>query len=194
MAVAQRVAEEVLATCQHNTLLAFRRWVLPATPIRSSRKLELIADIAAECATSAIRQRIFADVLAPWSVSELRLFIARMRGLGCMGPVGQRPRKQDLIAAVVRAGERAATTPIASRWARKEICSSAGVFEQLGLCTEAYSDSDGPGSATEPPSCTALVALDSAAAPLKLQQKLSRRWRKKWAKLFKRKIFEAHRG
>ena len=163
MAVAQRVAEEVLATCQHNTLLALRRWVLPATPIRSSRKLEC-------------------------------LFIARMRGLGCMGPVGQRHRKQDLIAAVVRAGERAATTPIASRWARKEICSSAGVFEQLGLCTEAYSDSDGPGSAAEPPSCTALVALDSAAAPLKLQQKLSRRWRKKWAKLFKRKIFEAHRG
>ena len=180
MAVAQRVAEEVLATCRQKTLLALRRSVLPATPIRSSRKLELIADIAAERATSAIRQ--------------LRLFIARMRGLGCMGPVGQRPRKQDLIAAVVRAGERAATTPIASRWARKDICSSAGVFEQLGLCTEGYSDSDGPGSAAEPPSCTALVALDSAAAPLKLQQKLSRRWRKKWAKLFKRKIFEAHRG
>ena len=38
------------------------------------------------------------------------------------------------------------------------------------------------------PSCTALVALDSAAAPLKLQQKLSKRWRKKWAKLYKSKI------
>ena len=108
------------------TLLALRRSVLPATPIRSSRKLELIADIAAECDTSAIRQRIFAEVLVNWSMHELRLFIARMRGLGCMGPVGQRPRKQDLIAAVVRAGEHAATTPTASRWMRQDICSSAG--------------------------------------------------------------------
>ena len=79
-------------------------------------------------------------------------------------------------------------TPTASTRARKDICSSAGVVEQLGLCTEDYSDSDGPGSAIEPPSCTTLVALDSAAAPLKLQQKLSKRWRKKWAKLYKRQI------
>ena len=174
--------------CRQKTLLALRRSVLPATPIRSSRKLELIADIAAECDSPAVRQRIFAKVLGNWSMHELRLFIARMRGLGCMGPVGQRPRKQDLIAAIVCAGERTATTPTASKRARKDICSSAGIVEQLGLCTEGYSDSDGPGSAVEPPSCTALVAMDSAAAPLKLQQKLSRRWRKKWAKLFKRKI------
>ena len=174
--------------CRQKTLLALRRSVLPATPIRSSRKLELIADIAAKCDTSAIRQRIFAEVLVDWSMHELRLFIARMRGLGCMGPVGQRPRKQDLIAAIVRAGERTATTPTASKRARKDICSSAGIVEQLGLCTEGYSDSDGPGSAVEPPFCTAMVALDSAAAPLKLQQKLFKRWRKKWAKLYKRKI------
>ena len=166
--------------CRQETLLALRRSVLPATPIRSSRKLELIADIAAKCDTSAMRQRIFAEVLVNWSMHE--------RGLGCMGPMGQRPRKQDLIAAIVRAGERTDMTPTASTRARKDICSSAGVVEQLGLCTEDYSDSDGPGSAIEPPSCTTLVALDSAAAPLKLQQKLSKRWRKKWTKLHKRKI------
>ena len=135
-----------------------------------------------------MRQRIFAEVLVNWSMHELRLFIARMRGLGCMGPMGQRPRKQDLTAAIVRAGERTDMTPTASTRARKDICSSAGIVEQLGLCTEDYSDSDGPGSAVEPPSCTTLVALDSAAAPLKLQQKLSKRWRKKWAKLYKRQI------
>ena len=61
-----------------------------------------------------------------------------------------------------------------SQSVRKDVCSSAGVAEQLGPCAEGTSQ--------------ALVALDSAAAPLKLQQKLSRRWRKKWAKLFKRKI------
>ena len=166
--------------CRQETLLALRRSVLPATPIRSSRKLELIADIAAKCDTSAMRQRIFAEVLVNWSMRDVRLFIARMRGLGYMGPVGQKSRKQDLIAAIVRAGERTDMTPTASTRARKDICSSAGVVEQLGLCTEDYSDSDGPGSAIEPPSCTTLVALDSAAAPLKLQQKLSKRWRKKW--------------
>ena len=42
------------------------------------------------------------------------------------------------------------------------------------------------GSAIKPPSCTALVAVDSAAAPVKLQQRLHRRWRKKWMKFYKR--------
>ena len=40
-------------------LLALRRSVLPTTPIRSERKSDLIADIAAECATLGSRQRIF---------------------------------------------------------------------------------------------------------------------------------------
>ena len=170
--------------CSQNKLLELRRSVLPVTPIRSNRKADLIADIAAKCDTSAGRQRIFADVLAPWSVRELRLFIARS---SCVGPVGQRLRKQDLIAAIVRAGECTATAPTVSKRTRMDIHSSAGVAEQLGLHAEEYSDSDGPGSAVEPPSCTVLVALDSAAAPLKLQQKLTKRWRKKWAKLFKKK-------
>ena len=177
--------------CRQQALLALRRSVLPATPIRSSRKSELIADVAAECDTPANRQHIFAEVLVNWSMHELRLFIARLRGLGYMVPVGQRPRKQDLIAAIVSAGECTATAPTVSKRTRKDICSSAGVAEQLGLRAEGYSDSEGPGSAIEPPSCTALVALDSAAAPLKLQQKLSRRWRKKWAKLLNKSKTEA---
>ena len=138
MAVAQRVAEEVLATCQHNTLLALRRWVLPTTPIRSSRKLELIADIATACDTWAIRKRIFPDVLVKWSVLELRLFTARMRGLGYMGPVGQKPKKRCLIAAIVRAGVRAVTTDTASRATRPQrlrrprVSSRASVLHGIG--------------------------------------------------------------
>ena len=185
--------------------------MLPCVPIRSKRKLELIADIAPECDTPAKRQRIFAQVLGTWLKHELRLFIARLRGLGYMVPVAQRPRHQDLIAAIVNAGEciakapivskqtsktrkdicssasaAAATAPAVSKLARKDICFSAGVAEQLGLHTEGYSDSEGPGSAVEPPSCMALVAVDSAAAPVKLQQRLHRRWRKKWMKFHKR--------
>ena len=213
MLVAQRVTEEVLETCRQQALLALRRSVLPGTPIRSSRKLELIADIAPECDTLANRQRIFADVLGTWSMHELRVFIARLRGLGYMVPVAQRPRQQDLIAAIVNAGEciakvpmvskqtsktrkdicssasaAAATAPIVSKRARKE-CDARAAAEQSGLCAEGASQSssaEGPRSAVEPPSCTALVALDSAAAPLKLQQRLSKRWRKKCVKFLRR--------
>ena len=203
MLAAQRVTKEVLGTCQQQTLLALRRSVLPGTPIRSSRKLELIADIALECDTLANRQRIFAEVLGTWSMHELRLFIARLKGLGYMVPVAQRPRQQDLIAAIVNAGECIARAPMVSKRTsktRKDICSSASAAaaaatvarapaEQSGLRAEGTSQgssAEGPVSAIEPSSCTALVALDSAAAPLQLQQRLSKRWRKKCAKFLKR--------
>ena len=137
-----------------------------------------------------------------------------------MVPVAQRPRQQDLIAAIVNAGECIAKAPIVSKQAsktRKDICSSASAAaataptvskrarkecdarapaEQSGLRAEGTSQgssstrvmgaSEDPGSAVEPPSCTALVAVDSAAAPLTLQQRLHRHWRKKWVKFLKR--------
>ena len=220
MSAAQHVAEEVLAGFRQEALLSLRRSVLPCTPIRSKRKLELIADIAPECDTPANRQRIFAEVLGTWSMHELRLFIARLKGLGYMVPVAQRPRQQDLIAAIVNAGECIAKAPIVSKQTsktRKDICSSASAAaataptvskrarkecdarapaEQSGLRAEGTSQgssstrvmgaSEDPGSAVKPPSCTALVAVDSAAAPVKLQQRLHRRWRKKWMKCYKR--------
>lgn len=220
MLAAQRVTEEVLGTCRQEALLALRRSVLPCVPIRSKRKLELIADIAPECDAPAKRQRIFAEVLGTWSKHELCLFIARLRGLGYMVPVAQRPRHQDLIAAIVNAGECIAKAPIVSKQTsktRKDICSSASAAaataptvskrarkecdarapaEQSGLRAEGTSQgssstrvmgaSEDPGSAVKPPSCTALVAVDSAAAPVKLQQRLHRRWRKKWMKFHKR--------
>ena len=137
-----------------------------------------------------------------------------------MVPVAQRPRQQDLIAAIVNAGECIAKAPIVSKQAsktRKDICSSASAAaataptvskrarkecdarapaEQSGLRAEGTSQgssstrvmgaSEDPGSAVKPPSCTALVAVDSAAAPLTLQQRLHRHWRKKWVKFHKR--------
>ena len=216
MAVPQRVAEEVLGTCRQPALLALRRSVLPATPIKSSRKAELISDIAAECDALADRQHIFTEVLVTWSMHELHLFIARLRGLGYMVPVGKRPRQQDLIAAIVSAGECTATAPMVSKRTRKDICSSASTAARApapamskqtrkDICSSASAAAVGdptascstesssagvaelPGSAIEPPSCMALVAVDSAAAPLKLQQKLTKRWCKKVSKLLKKK-------
>ena len=95
-----------------------------------------------------------------------------------------------MIAAGVKTREHVARAPVVSKRMRKDICSSAGacssagVAEPLGPCSEGASQD--PGSAVEPPPCTALVALDSAAAPLKLQQKLRRRWSKKWARFIKK--------
>lgn len=203
MAAAQRVVEEVLETCRQPALLALKRSALPTTPIRGTRKSDLIADIAAECDTLANREHILAEVLAPWTMHELQLFLARLKGLGYMVAVGQRPRKPDLIAAIINTREYAARAPAGSKRMRKSLCpsapamstptisyaaessegvrkgisSSAGVAEQLGPCSP-----EDPGPAVEPPTCTALVALDSAAAPLKLQRKLFRRWAKKWAR------------
>ena len=213
MSAAQRVTEEVLGTCRQEALLALRRSALPCVPIRSKRKLELIADIAPECDAPAKRQRIFAEVLGTWLKHELRLFIARLRGLGYMVPVAQRPRHQDLIAAIVNAGECIAKAPIVSKQTsktRKDICSSASAAaataptvskrarkecdarapaEQSGLRAEGTSQGSSSTrvmGASEDPGSWALVAVDSAAAPVKLQQRLHRRWRKKWMKFHKR--------
>ena len=65
---------------RQNALLALRRSVMPTTPIRSERKSELIADIAAECDTWGSRQRIFARVFVNWSTHELRLIKASEGG------------------------------------------------------------------------------------------------------------------
>ena len=180
---AQHITEEVLGTCRQEALLALRRSVLPCVLI----KLELIADIALECDAPAKRQRIFAEVLGTWLKHELRLFIARLRGLGYMVPVAQKPKNQDLIAAIVNAGERIAKAPIVSKQTsktRKDICSSASAA--AATAPTVMGASEDPGSAVKPPSCTALVAVDSAAAPVKLQQRLHKRWRKKWMKCYKR--------
>ena len=201
MLAAQHVTEEVLGTCRQEALLALRRSVLPCVPIRSKRKLDLVADIAPECDAPAKRQRIYAEVLGTWLKYELRFFIARLRGLGYMVPVAQRPRHQDLIAAIVNAGECIAKAPIVSKQTsktRKDICSSASAAaataptvskqarKECDARAPAEQSAEDPGSAVKPLSCMALVAVDSAAAPVKLQQRLHRRWRKKWMKCYKR--------
>ena len=175
---------------------------MPCVPIRSKRKLELIADIAPECDVLAKRQRIFAEVLGTWLKHELRFFIACLRGHGYMVPMARRPLHQDLIAAIVNAGECIAKAPIVSKQTsktRKDICSSASAAaataptvskrarKECDARAPAEQSAEDPGSAVKPLSCTALVAVDSAAAPVKLQQRLHRRWRKKWMKFYKRR-------
>ena len=201
MAAAQGVVVEVLQTCRQQDLLALRRSTLPATPIRSTRKSDLVADVAAECDALANRQRIFAEVMVDWTMHDMRCFMARLKGLGYVVPIGQRPRRPDLMAAIINTREYVAKAPVVSKRMRKDLCSSAsacssaGVAEHLGPCSEGTTQDScsstrnscgDPGSAAEPPSCTAMVALDSSAAPLKLQQKMFKRWSKKWARFTKK--------
>ena len=156
-------------TCRQHTLLALRRSILPDTPIRSTRNSDLIADVAGECDTLANRQRVFAEVFATWTMHEMRLSIARLKALGYTVPVGQSTRRLDLIAAFASARECIARAPAVSKRRRKDLCSSAGacssagVAEPLGPCSEGMSQDscsrtrsscEDPGSAVEPPSCT----------------------------------------
>ena len=107
-----------------------------------------------------------------------------------------------MIAAIVIAGECIAKAPIVSKQTsktRKDICSSASAAaataptvskrarKECDARAPAEQSAEDPGSAVKPLSCTALVAVDSAAAPVKLQQRLHRRWRKKWMKFYKRR-------
>ena len=163
MSAAQHVAEEVLAGFRQEALLSLRRSVLPCMPIRSKRKSELIADIASECDAPAKRQHIFTEMLGPWLKQDLRFLIARLRGRGYMVPLARKRRHQDLIAAIVNAGECIAKAPIVSKQTsktRKDICSSVSAAaamaptvskqarkecdaraaaEQSGLCAEGTS-------------------------------------------------------
>ena len=166
MAAAGLVVEEVLGACRQTDLLAIRRSLPSATPPRSTRRSDLVADLAAECDRPGGRQKIFTHVLASWSMLELRIFKARLKGLGCMIGVGPRPRKKDLIAAIINTTEYALGTSKVA----KDPCSRSG-------------------SVSKDPSAPSmvLVAFDSAAAPVKMQRKLFRRWSKKWARYNKKK-------
>ena len=171
MAAARRVAEEVLGHLRQTTLLALRRSILPTRPGQSTRKSDLIADLATACDAMVKRQQIFAEALTDLTMHELRLILARLKGLGYMVAIGKRPKHQDLIAAIVNTTE---YTKGNSPARCKDVCSSTNAPETPRQAMER--------PAMESSSCMALVAIDSVADPLKLQQRLRKRWRKKWAK------------
>ena len=99
-----------------------------------------------------------------------------------MVPVGQRPRKQDLIAAIVSAGELTATGPTVSKRTRKDICSSASAAARAPTVSKPAASSSA-GVAEQP----GLRAEGASQGSSFEGPKLSGRWRKKWAKLLKNK-------
>ena len=90
MVVKPRVLEELGETCRVKDLLAFRQYSPSAAAVHSTRKADLIAEFLSVF-DDATTERVCSDVLASWSVHELRLFLARLRGLGFHVAMGPRP-------------------------------------------------------------------------------------------------------
>ena len=214
MAAIPRVWEEVLGNSLQRDLMAFRRYSPLAATKGSTRKADLITDLLSACDGVAAGQRMCSELMAAWSMHELRLFIARLRGLGFMVTVGPRPRRQDLVAAIISAeghprvrgshapGRSAEPrhSPGPSEDTGKGVCPSTSASYSPGLPSSSVSP--GPSEDTGkgvcpstsasyspglPSSSVALVAVDSAAAPVKLQFKLRRRWAKRWARLLRKR-------
>ena len=184
MAVAERVAREIMGCCTQRHLLACRR-SLPLEPMRSTRKTDLINDLVALCECPSRRHSIFSHLLASWQVQVLRVFIARLRALGCMIEIGPAHRQQDLVAAIINTQEYAPSRLGRSRG----VCPSPRPAESKGLSAHHCappSPREEPASST-PAGTTALVAFDSAADPVKMGRKLARGWAKRWLKFCKKK-------
>jgi len=185
MAAIPRVWEEVLGNCLQRDLMAFRRYSPLAATKGSTRKADLITDLLSACDGVAAGQRMCSELMAAWSTHVLRLFIARLRGLGFMVTVGPRPRRQDLVAAIISAEGHPRVRGSHAPGRSAEPRHSPGPSEDTGkgVCPST-SASYSPGL---PSSSVALVAVDSAAAPVKLQFKLRRRWAKRWARLLRKR-------
>ena len=184
MALAERIAREIMDCCTQKDLLLCRRSLL-LDPMRSKRKTDLINDLVALSECPSRRHSIFSHLLASWQVQELRVFIARLRALGCMIEIGPAHRQQDLVAAIINTQEYAPSKLGRSRG----VCPSPRPAESKGRSAHHCappSPREEPASST-PAGTTALVAFDSAADPVKMGRKLARGWAKRWLKFCKKK-------
>ena len=114
-----------------------------------------------------------------------RVFIVRLRALGCMIEIGPAHRQQDLVAAIINTQEYAPSRLGRSRG----VCPSPRPAESKGRSAHHCappSPREEPASST-PAGTTALVAFDSAADPVKMGRKLARGWAKRWLKFCKKK-------
>ena len=191
MALAERIAREIIDCCTQKDLLLCRRSLL-LDPMRSKRKTDLINDLVALCECPSRRHSIFSHLLASWQVQELRVFIARLRALGCMIEIGPAHRQQDLVAAIINTQEYAPSRLGRSRG----VCPSPRPAESKGRSAHHCappSPREEPASST-PAGTTALVAFDSAADPVKMGRKLARGWAKRWLKFCKKRKMAANPG
>ena len=196
---ARLVVRELLDASTQRELLACRRTLVAAGPAASQRKQELVIELTHFCEDVERRRRICNVLLAGHAITELRSLITQLRRLGCLVKVGPRPKRDDLVAAII--GVDAYVTKSGQC---KRASASSGSATEIGTRNtekttadwlrrgDDFSSSAGeddhtePGVSTMPEPSMALVAFDSSADPGRLQMKLNKRWRKRWAKFCKK--------
>ena len=180
LTAAQMTVKEILEGSTQRDLLAYAR-ALPGAS-KSTRKQDLVSNLMDFCDDVSHKQSTCTDLLAGHGVRDLRRLIARLRGLGCLVRLGQKPRRNDLVAAIASVDEYAPSSnpgPSTGLSRRKGLCLSAG---SVGSAEKPSAIKEGAG----PQESMALVAYDTAADPGKLQRKLTKRWGKRCARFLKR--------
>ena len=182
LTAAQMTVKEILEGSTQRDLLAYARAVALPGALKSTRKQDLVSNLMDLCDDAPHKQSTCTDLLAGHGVRDLRWLIARLRGLGCLVRLGQKPRRDDLVAANPNVDEYAPSCnpgPSTGPSHRRGLCLSAG---SVGSAEKPSAIKEGAG----PQESMALVAHDTAADPGKLQRKLTKRWGKRCARFLKR--------
>ena len=96
------MANDILEGSAQRDLLAYARaFALPGA-LKSTRKQDLVSNLMDLCDGAPHKQSTCTDLLAGHGVRDLRRLIARLRGLCCLARLGQKPRRNDLVAAIAQ--------------------------------------------------------------------------------------------
>ena len=183
--VARLVVEEIMGRCTQQSLLFCRRMMAHAGPPTRKRKHDLLEELMDMCEDTAHRQHICEHFLGEYNMAELRMLIARLRCHDCQVNVCKRPRRQDLVAAIISTNahkehrsERCATPRCSTDSAGGRPAQNNGLYRGS---KEDFSDMDQEAT-TYPEMSTALVASETSADPGRLRRKLFSKWGKLYAK------------
>ena len=123
LTAAQLMVKEILEGSTQRDLLTYARVSLPGA-LKSTRKQDLVSNLMDLCDDASRKQSMCTEFLAGHGVEDLRRLIRQLRGLGCLVRLGQKPRRNDLVAAIVSVDEYAPSRNPGSH--RKGLCLSAG--------------------------------------------------------------------
>ena len=161
LTAAQMTVKEILEGSTQRDLLAYTRAIALPGASKSTRKQDLVSNLMDFCDDASHKQSTCTDLLAGHGVRDLCRLIARLRGLGCLVRLGQKPRRNDLVAAIASVDEYAPSRnpgPSTGLSRRKGLCLSAG---PVGSAEKPSAIKEGAG----PQESMALVACDTAADP-----------------------------
>ena len=126
------------------------------------------------CEDTAHRQHICEHFLGEYNMAELRMLIARLRCHDCQVNVCKRPRRQDLVAAIISTN--------AHREHRSERRATPRCNTNSAGGRPAQNNDMDQEATTYPEMSTALVASETSADPGRLRRKLFNKWGKLYAK------------